>query len=127
MSYTPARGRLRKGTAGADRSQAASSCWGIDPVKEIGQTCGLNVIVRRNATSDRRMVTAAKYVCSTWNFNQPGERHGKAIYRNRFAPRPVHLLLAAGERPDLLEWVEAGGGGEVCEETAAGRRSGRGD
>lgn len=47
MSYRLARGKLRKRTSGVDRSQAVSACWGIDPVKEIGQTCGLNVIVRR--------------------------------------------------------------------------------
>src|SRR5712692_10737170 len=109
MSYAPARGRLRKGTSGADRAQAASSCWGIDPVKEIGQTCGLNVVMRRLATSDRRMVTAAKLrllhlgVPST-----SGERHGKAIYRNRSAPRPVHLLHAAGERQDVPDDMETG-------------------
>jgi hypothetical protein len=50
MSYRPTiGGRLRKGTSGVDRSQAALFCWGIDPVKEIGQTCGLNVIMRRKA------------------------------------------------------------------------------
>jgi hypothetical protein len=39
MSYRPKiGGRLRKGTSGVDRSQAASVCWGLDPVKEIGQT-----------------------------------------------------------------------------------------
>ena len=43
------RDKLRKrGTSfGVDRSQAVFECWGLDPVKEIGQTCGLNVIVRR--------------------------------------------------------------------------------
>ncbi len=45
-------GRLRKRTSGVDRSQAACKIWGSDPVKEIGQTCGLNVIMRRTATSD---------------------------------------------------------------------------
>ena len=40
-------GKLRKETSGADRSQAVSVWWGLDPVKEIGQTCELNVIVRR--------------------------------------------------------------------------------
>ena len=40
-------GKLRKETSGVDRSQAGCRCWGLDPVKEIGQTCGLNVIVRR--------------------------------------------------------------------------------
>ena len=48
MSYRPTiGGRLRKETSGVDRSQAVSLCWGFDPVKEIGQTCGLNVIMRR--------------------------------------------------------------------------------
>jgi hypothetical protein len=40
-------GKLWMATSGVDRSQAVSACWGTDPVKEIGQTCGLNVIVRR--------------------------------------------------------------------------------
>jgi hypothetical protein len=48
MSYRPAiGGKLRKETSGVDRSQAGCCLWGIDPEKEIGQTCGLNVIVRR--------------------------------------------------------------------------------
>jgi hypothetical protein len=46
-------GRLREGTSGVDRSQAGLSWWGLDPVKEIGQTCGLNVIMRCRATSYR--------------------------------------------------------------------------
>jgi hypothetical protein len=82
MSYPPIGGKLREVTSGVDRSQAGSRYWGIDPVKEIGQTCGLNVIVRREATSNRSMVTAAKYVYSTWKIQQPGESNGKAIYRN---------------------------------------------
>ena len=77
-------GKLREETSGVDRSQAVSASWGIDPVKEIGQTCGLNVIMRRLATSNRSVVTAAKLVYSTWKFNQallkqPGESDGKAI------------------------------------------------
>ena len=48
MSYHPTiGGKLREETSGADRSQAGYVWWGIDPVKEIGQTCGLNVIMRR--------------------------------------------------------------------------------
>jgi hypothetical protein len=48
MSYRPAiGGKLREETSGVDRSQAGFCWWGIDPEKEIGQTCGLNVIVRR--------------------------------------------------------------------------------
>jgi hypothetical protein len=39
MSYHPTiGGRLREEASGVDRSQAASLCWGSDPVKEIGQT-----------------------------------------------------------------------------------------
>jgi hypothetical protein len=48
MSHGPTvGGKLREATSGVDRSQAVSVWWGVDPVKEIGQTCGLNVIVRR--------------------------------------------------------------------------------
>lgn len=48
MSHDPKiGGKLWEGTSGVDRSQAVSACWGTDPVKEIGQTCGLNVILRR--------------------------------------------------------------------------------
>jgi hypothetical protein len=49
MSYRPTvGGKLREATSGVDRSQAVLTIWGMDPVKEIGQTCGLNVIVRRD-------------------------------------------------------------------------------
>ncbi len=47
MSHGLRGGKLREVTSGVDRSQAVFACWGADPVKEIGQTCGLNVIVRR--------------------------------------------------------------------------------
>src|SRR5437867_13121344 len=128
MSYRPTiGGKLRKKTSGVDRSQAGCCWWGSDPVKEIGQTCGLNVIMRREATSNRSVVTAAKLVYSTWKFTQPGERHGKAIYRNRFAPQPVHQLYSIGERADVFEGVGAGRSGKVRQETSAQRRSGRGD
>jgi hypothetical protein len=40
-------GKLRKKASGVGRSQAGYVFWGIDLVKEIGQTCELNVIVRR--------------------------------------------------------------------------------
>ena len=40
MSLTPLRGKLREGTSGVDRSQAAFRIGAKDPVKEIGQTCG---------------------------------------------------------------------------------------
>src|SRR3954449_12921423 len=128
MSYRPTiGGKFRKKTSGVDRSQAGSFWWGIDPVKEIGQTCGLNVILRRRATSHRSVVTAAKLVYSTWKFTQPGERNGKAIYRNRSASEPVHLLHSIGERADVCDRVGAGEPGAVCEEAAAQRRGGRGN
>src|ERR1700693_4505209 len=111
-------GRLRKGTSGAGRAQAVFECWGLDPAKEIGQTCGLDVIMRRLATSDRSVVTAAKSVCSAWKFTQPGEGNGKEIYRHRFAPQPVYLLHTARKRADLCDGLGAGGSGAVCEEAA---------
>ena len=49
MSYRPTiGGKLREETSGVDRSQAGCRWWGLDPVKEISQTCGLNVIMRRD-------------------------------------------------------------------------------
>src|SRR5712692_2250876 len=118
MSLAPNGGRLREETSGVDRSQAGCVCWGLDPVKEIGQTCGLNVIMRRLATSNRSVVTAAKLVYSTWKISQPGERNGKAIYRNRFASQSIHLLHSIGKRADVRDRVEAGESGTVCEEAA---------
>src|SRR5882762_3066720 len=109
MSYRPRiGGKLREEASGIDRSQAGSFWWGLDPVKEIGQTCGLNVIMRRTATSNRSVGTAAKLVYSTWKINQPGERNGKAIYRNRLASQPVHHLYSIRKRADLLERVGPG-------------------
>ena len=58
-------GKLREEASGVDRSQAACFFEAHDLVKEIGQTCGLNVIMRRPATSDRSVVTAVKFVYST--------------------------------------------------------------
>src|SRR5579863_7719245 len=117
-------GRLRKEASGVDRSQAVSVCWGLDPVEEIGQTCGLNLIMRRIATSNRSVVTAAKLVYSTWKFTQPGERNGKTIYRDRSTSQSVHLLHSIGERADVCDGVGARGFGTLCEEAAGHRRSG---
>src|SRR6266705_1931225 len=128
MSYRPTiGGKLWEEASGVDRSQAGCCLWGYDPVKEIGQTCGSNVSVRREATSNRSMVTAAKLVYSTWKFKPPGERDGKALYRNRFAPQPLHVLHPFGERADVCDRVGARGSGEVREEAAAQRRSGSRD
>src|SRR5260370_15934320 len=83
--------------------------------------------MRRTATSNRSVVTAAKLVYSTWKINQPGERNGKAIYRNRLASQTVHLLHSIGKRADLLERVGLRGSGAVCEEAASLGRSGGGE
>src|SRR5713226_6398608 len=103
MSLAPIGGRLRERTSAVDRSQAACVFEANDLVKEIGQTCGLNVIMRRRATSNRSVVTAAKLVYSTWKLTPPGERNEKAIYRNRLASQPVHLLHLIGERADVRD------------------------
>jgi hypothetical protein len=47
VSWPRVGGKLRGRASGVDGSQAVSFGWGLDPVKEIGQTCGLNVILRR--------------------------------------------------------------------------------
>jgi hypothetical protein len=79
MSYRPTiGGRLREGASGVDRSQAAYFCEAKDLVKEIGQTCGLNVIMRRRATSNRSVVTAAKLVYSTWKI-EPGREKWRNV------------------------------------------------
>src|SRR5580693_2575204 len=120
-------GKLRKETSGVDRSQAVFRCWGSDPVKEIGQTCGLNVIMRRLATSHRSVVTAAKLVYSTWKFRPPGERNGKTIYRDRLASQSLYLLHSPGERQNLYNRVGAGRPAAVCKEIATERRNRGGD
>src|SRR5260370_36044939 len=103
MSYRPRiGGKLREETSGVDRSQAGSFWWGLDPVKEIGQTCGLNVIMRGEANSNRRVVTAAKLVYTTWKMTQPGERDGKARYRNQLAMQTEYLRHSVGQRAALL-------------------------
>ena len=107
MSYRPTiGGKLRQGTSGVDRSQAALFGWGLDLVKEIGQTCGLNVIMRRKAISNRSVVTAVKLVCSTWSSTQHQERDmekryiGIDLHRNQFT---CCMRLEAG-RTYLTQW-----------------------
>ena len=88
MSLAPLRGRLREGTSGVDRSQAALSYWGTGPRKGDWSDLWLDVIRRRLATSDRRMVTAAECVYSTWKYktNPGGEARGETLCRSGSAP-----------------------------------------
>src|SRR5580704_15737925 len=128
MSYRPTiGGRLRERAPGVDRSQAACCFEANDLVKEIGQTCGLNVIMRRSTTSHRSVVTAAKLVYSTWKFRPPGERNAKTIYRDRLASQSVHLLHSVRKRQNLYNRVGAGRPAAVCKEIAAERRNRGGD
>src|SRR5581483_3360583 len=120
MSYRPARGRLRERTPGVDRSQAALKTGANRPREGDWSDLWLDVIVRRLATSDRSVVTAAKYVYFTWQFNpRPGERHGEALYRNRLTSGPVHLLYTAGKRQKLSQPMAVKRPAELCEEVAA--------
>src|SRR5579884_9352 len=127
MSYRLARGKLRDGTSGGERSQAACVFRANRPRKGDWSDLWLDVIVRRTATSDRSMVTAAKWVYSAWKFTQPGRGNGEEIYRNRSAPEPVHVLYPAGEWALLSEHLAAGGSAALCEEAAAERRNCGGD
>src|SRR5215469_4953634 len=83
--------------------------------------------MRRLATSNRSVVTAAKLVYSAWKFQRPGERHGKTLYRDRSASQSFHLLHSLGERADLRDGMGVGGSGEIRQEAAAERRSGGGN
>jgi hypothetical protein len=65
MSLAPARGRLWKGTSGVDRSQAVLHGWGFGPRKGDWSDLWLDVIMRRAATSDKSVVTAAQHVYYT--------------------------------------------------------------
>ena len=47
MSLTPLRGKLREGTSGVDRSQAAFRNWGKRPRKGDWSDLWLDVIMRR--------------------------------------------------------------------------------
>src|SRR3979490_1047356 len=116
--FRSAGGRLQRMASGVDRSQAGFAIWGPDPVKEISQTCGLKRHCKaREETLDRRMVTAAKHVYSTWQFANDRRSDGNdATHWNRPAPQQVHLLPAAGERQELLERVEGGEPAGFCEE-----------
>ena len=76
--------RKRATSIGVDRSQAACLFEAFDLVKEIGQTCDRSATVRpASRTLNRRMVTAAEHVYSTWQFTTPGgNRHGEALFGN---------------------------------------------
>src|SRR5690348_16683797 len=117
MSYPLIGGRLRERTSGVDRSQAASSVWGLGPREGDWSDLWLDVIMRRTAISDRSVVIAAKYVYSHWQFQQkPGDRHGETLYRHRPASQSVHLLRALGKRQELSEPMAAGGSAALCQE-----------
>ena len=105
MSQAPACGRLRKGTSGLDRLQAGSLC--DRPRTGDWSDLWLDVIMRRLATSDRRLVTAAECVYSTWPSNptpggEPVEKRyvGVDLHRNQFT---VCVRLENG-RTYLREW-----------------------
>jgi hypothetical protein len=99
MSQAPACGRLREGTSGVDRSQAALCCWGARPRKGDWSDLWLEVIMRRRATSDRSVVTAAECVYSTWQYKPKTRReHGEALHRSGLAPQSVHGLHAPVSR-----------------------------
>ena len=53
---SPARGKIRKGTSGVDRSQAVSAIWGDGPRKGDWSDLWLDVIMRRLPTSDRSTI-----------------------------------------------------------------------
>src|SRR3972149_11950051 len=125
--FRSAGGKLRKGTSGVDRSQAACVFEATRPREGDWSDLWLKRHRKaRSETLDRRMVTAAEHVYSTWESADHRRRDGKTIYRDRPAPQPVHLLRAIGERQELPERMEAGEPAAVCEEAPAQRRSGRG-
>ena len=101
MSLAPIGGKLREGTSGVDRLQAGYACWGDRPRRGDWSDLWLNVIMGHPATPNRSVVTAVKYVYSTWKFIRPGEKNGKTLYRNRSAPQSVHLLHSLGKRADV--------------------------
>src|SRR5690242_21870126 len=82
--------------------------------------------MRRLATSDRRLVTAAECVYSTWQYNPlpGGEADGKALCGSRLASQPIYGLFAFRKRQDISAGMEAASVAAVCEETASQRRGG---
>src|SRR6267154_1532902 len=102
------RGRLREGTS---RSRQVTGCivlWGNRPRKGDWSDLWLDVIMRRLATSDRSVVTAAEWVYSNWEFPTTRRSDGKTLRGNRPAPQPVHLLRAFGKWPELSRRMETG-------------------
>src|SRR3989304_8963866 len=122
--FGSAGGKLREGTAGVDRSQAGRVFEATRPRK--GDRSDLWLKRHRKAreeTLDRRMVTAAEHVYSTWQSANTRRRDGETSHWNRLASQQFHLLHAIGKRQGLPEHLEAGGPAAVCEEAAAQRRS----
>ena len=86
--FCSAGGKLWKRTSGADRSQAASFVEATRPRK--GDRSDLWLKRHRKAreeTLDRRMVTAAEHVYSTWQFDNNRRRDGTTTHWDRPAPQ----------------------------------------
>ena len=119
-------GRLQRETSGVDRSQVAILSEALDLVKEISQTCGRSATVRPEWTLDRRMVTAAKPVCSAW-FSTNRRRNGNdTTHWSGSAPELFYGLYAAGERKELPDGMEVGTVSEVRGQAAQRQSRGRG-
>src|SRR3990172_11966283 len=102
--FGSAGGKLREGTSGVDRSQAGRVFEATRPRK--GDWLDLWLKRHRKArqeTLDRRMVTAAEHVYSTWQFSNHRRRDGETTHRDRLAPQQFHLLREIGERQELPE------------------------
>src|SRR3990172_3726525 len=120
-------GKLRKGTSGVDRSQAACVFEATRPREGDGSDLWLKRHRKaREETLDRRMVTAAEHVYSTWESANHRRRDAKTTHRDRPAPQSIYLLRAIGKRQELPEHLEAGGPARVCEEAPAIGRGGGG-
>jgi len=102
-------------------------CGAIRPRQGDWSDLWLDVIVRRLATSNRTVVTAAKWVYSTWQFQTTRRRDGETVFGDRSASKQFHMLYPAGERQELSTGVETGGSAALRKEVAAIRRGRRGD
>ena len=86
--FRSAGGKLRERTSGVDRSQAVLLFEAMRPRK--GDWSDLWLKRHRKArqeTLDRRMVTAAEHVYSTWESANHRRRDGNTTHRDRLAPQ----------------------------------------